>query len=119
MPAPGYPEGIAIRGKHVYVAGPTAFGITALAVIWRYNLESGAFTGQFPITFSNPNASMRGLSCITFGPDGKLYAIEPFVGVIRLNLDAANTQQIYSAFPPPPPTGALPNDLAFDNDGRL
>jgi len=33
-----------------------------------------------------------------FGPDGMLYVIEPFVGVIRMNLDAGNTQLVYSSF---------------------
>jgi hypothetical protein len=30
---------------------------------------------------------MSAASCAAFGSDGKLYVIEPFVGVIRMNLD--------------------------------
>jgi sugar lactone lactonase YvrE len=54
---------------------------------------------------------------VAFGPDGKLYVIEPFVGVIRMHLDPSNTQSVYAAFAP---TGSsLLNDLAFDDDGNL
>jgi sugar lactone lactonase YvrE len=60
---------------------------------------------------------MSAASCCAFGPDGRLYVIEPFVGVIRMNLDPGNTQSLYSSFTPPGPS--LLNDLAFDDDGNL
>ena len=119
VPSPGFPEGIATRGNRFYVSGPAAFGITDPSTVWAYDIGTGALEAAFPITIHNPAIPFRGLSCIAFGPDGKLYAIEPFVGVIRMNLDPANTQQLYAPFPPPPSTGALPNDLAFDGDGNL
>ncbi|MGH9721376.1 MAG: SMP-30/gluconolactonase/LRE family protein [Bryobacteraceae bacterium] len=119
VPAPGFPEGIATHGNRVYVSGPAAFGISTPPVVWAFDHKSKALVAQYPIQFSNPFVPMRGLSCIAFGPDGRLYAIEPFVGIIRMNLDQANTQDVYSAFPPPPPSGALPNDLAFDQAGNL
>ncbi|MCX6020900.1 MAG: SMP-30/gluconolactonase/LRE family protein [Chloroflexi bacterium] len=119
VPAPGYPEGIAVEGNRVYVSGPASFGITDPAKVWAYNRKTGALEATYPITISSPAVPFRGLSCIAFGPDGKLYAIEPFVGVIRMSLDHHNTQELYSAFPPPPASGALPNDLAFDKHGNL
>jgi sugar lactone lactonase YvrE len=119
VPAPGYPEGIAVRGGRVYVSGPAAFGLNQAPMVWAYDLKTKALVAQYPIKFMNQIAGMRALSCIAFGPDGKLYAIEPFVGIIRMTLDPGNTQEIYSAFPPPPQTGALPNDLAFDAYGDL
>jgi sugar lactone lactonase YvrE len=119
VPAPGYPEGIAVRGGRVYVSGPAAFGLTQAPMVWAYDLKTKALAAQYPIKPMNPYAGMRALSCIAFGPDGKLYGIEPFVGIIRMSLDQANTQEIYSAFPAPPQTGALPNDLAFDAYGNL
>lgn len=118
VPAPGYPEGVAVRGNRVYVSGPATFGLNVPPVVWEYDAQSGALLNQYPVTILNPFAGMRGLSCIAFGPDGKLYAVEPFVGIVRMELDAANTQSIYSAFPPPQgPT--LLNDFAFDDLGYL
>ena len=119
VPAPGYPEGVAIRGNRVYVSGPATFGFNVPPVVWEYDIANGKLLNEYPVTINNPYAGMRGLSCITFGPDGKLYAIEPFVGIIRMELDQANTQSVYAPFPPPPDTGALPNDLAFDDLGYL
>ena len=117
VPAPGYPEGIAVRGNRVYVSGPAAFGLTGAPYVFEYDLATGALTNQFEITFSNPFAGMRGASCLGFGPDNKLYVIEPFVGVIRMELNAANTQSVYATFPPSP--NSLLNDLAFDENGNL
>jgi sugar lactone lactonase YvrE len=119
VPLPGFPEGIATRGNKFYVSGPAAFGITDPAMVWAYDIKTGQPAGQFPVTIHNPFVPFRGLSCIAFGPDGNLYAIEAFVGIIRMHLDPNNTQELYSAFPPPPPSGSLPNDLAFDGDGNL
>jgi sugar lactone lactonase YvrE len=56
-------------------------------------------------------------SCGAFGPDGKLYVVEPFVGIIRMDLNPGNTQSIYAPFIPTGPS--LLNDLAFDDDGSL
>ena len=117
VPSPGLPEGIAVRGNRVYVSGPAAFYLTAPPMVWAYDLKSKALVAQYEIRFSNPLAGMRALSCIAFGPDGKLYAIEPFVGIIRLTLDPDNTQEVYSAFTPHGPS--LLNDLAFDGAGNL
>jgi hypothetical protein len=69
---------------------------------WAYDLRSGALEATFPITFTNPFLPIRALSRIAFGPDGKLYAIEPFVGVIRMHLDPNNTQELYSPASPLP-----------------
>lgn len=118
-PVSGFPEGIAIRGNRVYVAGPATFGLNTVPAVLAYDLKSKALVAQYPVTIANPYAGQRALSCIAFGPDGKLYVIEPFVGVVRMHLDKANTQEIYAPFPAPPPTGALPNDLAFDGAGNL
>ncbi len=117
VPAPGYPEGIAVRGHRAYVAGPASFGINVPPVIFEYNTDNGALTRQFPITISNPFAGMRAASCIAFGDDNKLYVIEPFVGIIRMDLNAANTQSVYATFPQNP--NSLLNDLAFDDAGNL
>lgn len=116
--APGYPEGIAVNGNTFYVSGPAAFGQPlGSAYVKAYDLKTGAFEANYPITITNPFAGMSGASCTAFGPDGDLYVVEPFVGIIRMGLDVANTQSIYSSFTPAGPS--LLNDLAFDDDGNL
>jgi hypothetical protein len=118
VPDPGFPEGIALRGDRVYVSGPATFGLNIAPEVWAYDRNSHEFVGSYPIQPLNPFVESRALSCIAFGPDGKLYAVEPFVGIIRLNLDPNNTQEVYSFFPAPSgPT--LLNDLAFDQEGNL
>jgi sugar lactone lactonase YvrE len=118
VPSPGYPEGIATRGNRFYVSGPATFGSpTGLAYVNAYDIKSGAAVTTYPITIANSDAGMSAASCAAFGPDGKLYVIEPFVGVIRMNLDPRNTQSVYSAFTPSGPS--LLNDLAFGEDGSL
>lgn len=118
VPAPGFPEGIVTRGDHYYVAGPAGFGLPLnSAAVHKFNLRTGALEATYPITITNPFAGMSGASCAVFGPDGKLYVIEPFVGVIRMSLDHANTQSVYAPFTPTGPS--LLNDLTFDEDGNL
>ena len=118
VPPPGYPEGIATRGNRFYVSGPATFGQPlGSAYVYAYDIKTGALEATYPITITNPFAGMSAASCIAFGPDGKLYVIEPFVGVIRMDLNPGNTQSVYAAFTPMGPS--LLNDLAFDDDGNL
>ncbi|HEX3084525.1 MAG TPA: SMP-30/gluconolactonase/LRE family protein, partial [Pyrinomonadaceae bacterium] len=116
--APGYPEGIAVRGNRFYVSGPATFGQPlGSAYVQAYDLKTSAFAATYPITITNPFVGMSAGSCAAFGPDGKLYVVEPFVGIIRMDLDPGNTQSVYAAFIPTGPS--LLNDLAFDDDGNL
>jgi len=116
--APGYPEGIAVNGNSYYVSGPATFGQPlGSAYVKAYDLKTGAFEANYPITITNPFAGMSAASCAAFGPDGDLYVVEPFVGIIRMGLDAANSQSVYSSFIPSGPS--LLNDLAFDDAGNL
>jgi sugar lactone lactonase YvrE len=82
-----------------------------------YDLKTGAFEAAYPITITNPFAGMSAASCAAFGPDGKLYVVEPFIGIIRMDLNPGNTQSVYAPFIPTGPS--LLNDLAFDGDGNL
>lgn len=116
--SPGFPEGIATRGNRFYVSGPAAFGQPlGSATVQAYDIRTGALEATYPINITNPFAGMSAASCAAFGPDGKLYVIEPFVGVISMNLDPGNGQSAYSAFSPTGPS--LLNDLTFDDDGNL
>lgn len=116
--SPGFPEGIAVRGNRFYVSGPAELGFPpGSAYVQAFDLTTGEPAATYPITISNPFVGMSAAVCANFGPDGKLYVIEPFVGVIRMDLDAANTQSVYATFPITGPT--LLNDLTFDGDGNL
>lgn len=116
--APGYPEGIAVRGNRFYVSGPATFGQPlGSAYVKAYDLKTGAFEANYPITITNPFAGMSAGSCAAFGPDGKLYVVEPFVGIVRMDLNPGNTQSVYAPFIPAGPS--LLNDLAFDGNGNL
>lgn len=118
VPSPGFPEGIAVRGNRFYVTGPAAFGQPpGSAYVNAYDLATGALETTYPITITNPYAGMSAGSCAAFGADGKLYVIEPFVGVIRMSLNPTNDQSVYAPFTPAGPS--LLNDLAFDSAGNL
>ena len=57
-----FPEGIAIRGKNVYVSGPARFGIFTPSVVLAYNRRTGRLVGTFPITLQDPDPTvMKGL----------------------------------------------------------
>lgn len=90
---------------------------TEAAFVQAYDIRTGALEATYPITITNPFAGASAASTAAFGPDGGLYVVEPFVGVIRMTLDPGNTQAVYSAFVPTGPS--LLNDLAFDDDGNL
>ncbi len=118
VPLSGFPEGIAVRGNSFYVSGPAAFGLPlGSAFVHKYDKQTGNLETTFPITLTNPMAGMSGASCIAFGPDGGLFVVEPFVGILKLDLDPANTQSVYAPFAPMGPS--LLNDLTFDEDGNL
>jgi sugar lactone lactonase YvrE len=118
VPGAGFPEGIAVRGNRFHVSGPAVIGAPlGSAYVHAYDSRKGTLETTFPITIVNPFAGMSAAACAAFGPDGKLYVIEPFVGVIRMDLDRNNTQSVYATFPPA--AQSLLNDLAFDEDGNL
>lgn len=118
VPFPGFPEGIAVRGNRFYVAGPAQFGMPpGSAYVNAYDIRTGVLERTYPITITNPFVGISGASCIAFGADGAAYVIEPFIGVIRMTLNANNDQSVYSAFVPAGPS--LLNDLAFDDAGNL
>ena len=61
--APGYPEGIAVRGNRFYVSGPATFGQPpGSAYVQAYDLKTGAFDTTYPITITNPFAGMSAAS---------------------------------------------------------
>ena len=130
---PGFPEGIAIFGQRVYVAGPATFGTAGgpPSVVLVYSGGSGRLLDVVPTQGENL-ALEHANSGVAFDRQGRAYVLNTQLGVYRLRRNG--TQEPYaSPFPdlpqcgvaPPPcsPTvfdgPALPNDLAFDAAGNL
>ncbi|HYP04863.1 MAG TPA: SMP-30/gluconolactonase/LRE family protein [Bryobacteraceae bacterium] len=126
VPFPGYPEGIVVANKKIYVSGPANFGVPGNFVpstIHVYDLESGAFLQD--ITIQGQPSGLHALSCITADNKGNLFVVDIQQGIVRVDAKTGE-QTIYAApfypnFPSQfnPPAPLLPNDLAFDKKGYL
>ncbi|MBC7912096.1 MAG: SMP-30/gluconolactonase/LRE family protein [Pyrinomonadaceae bacterium] len=132
---PGFPEGIAVKGNKVYVAGPASFDTagTPPSKVFAYDIKTGALERTYTIIGEQtqfPHAN----SCIAFDGDGRLYIVNLQLGIVRLNVGSGQ-QEIYAGpvpdiAPCPQPQGTpcsptaanappLPNDIAFDKHGNL
>lgn len=147
IPAPGFPEGIAVVDGTVYVTGPASFPGVLLGVggdaepggdasrIWTFDPETG--TPGETILFDGVETAEHGLANLAADSQGRLYvnALEPGLGVLRVEPASADITP-YAALPDIPPCGPtapappdcsptlldrppLPNDLAFHADGDL
>jgi len=126
VPFPGYPEGIAVHGRLVYVSGPAAFGVPGNAdasKIFAFDLDTGALVKT--ITVQGQTRFPKAISCIAFGEDDNLYVADEEQGILKIDVETGQ-QSVYaapffpvyaSAFNPPAPV--LLNDLAFDKHGNL
>jgi sugar lactone lactonase YvrE len=129
---PGFPEGIAVKGNKVYVSGPARFGTagTGPSTVVAYNRDTGALEATYTtqgeaLQFEHAN------SCIAFDGNGKLYVLNLQLGIYRLDTGSGQQEPYSTPFPDLPacdgnnapcsPTlfdaPALPNDIAFDEDG--
>lgn len=134
----GFPEGIAVRGDRVYVAGPATLG-TSLnnepSKVYEFNLADGALLRTIDIQGETVFGAEHANACVAFDGNGRLYVLNTQLGTLRLNLQA-NTQETYSPALPNDPICALglqkkpctptllnlpplANDLAFDDAGNL
>jgi len=123
---PGYPEGIAVHEGLVYVSGPAAFGVLGNFIpskIFAYDTDTGAL--EKTITIQGQPRPLNAISCIAFGEDDNLFAVDEARGILKINVETGQ-QSVYaapffpvfqSAFNPPAPL--LINDLAFDKNGYL
>ena len=132
---PGFPEGIAVNGDKVYVAGPASFDTagTPASKVFAYEVTTGELLRVYEIQgelTQFPHAN----SCIAFDGEGRLYVVNLQLGIVRIDLGSGD-QEIYApALPdlapcsqtqasPCSPTllnnPPLPNDLAFDQNGNL
>ncbi|HEX8845311.1 MAG TPA: hypothetical protein VF791_11735 [Pyrinomonadaceae bacterium] len=131
---PGFPEGIAVRGTKVYVAGPASFDTagTPPSKVFAFNTDTGELVETYTIQGEQlqfPHAN----SCIAFDGEGYLYVVNLQLGIVRIDTGSGQ-QQIYasplpdlqpcaSSSAPCSPTvldsPPLPNDIAFDAAGNL
>ena len=132
---PGLPEGIAVNGDKVYVAGPASFDTagTPASKVFAFDLKTGELLQTYEIqgeATQFPHAN----SCIAFDNEGRLYVVNLQLGIVRIDMGSGD-QEIYAgplpnllpcsetqsspcsptAFDAPP----LPNDIAFDSNGNL
>ncbi len=131
---PGYPEGIAVAGNRIVVAGPATFGTTGKgpSQVLAYNKTTGDLVKTYSIKGENLLAEHANSSLAIDGK-GRIYVLNTQLGVVRLSFDGA--QQTYSkpfpdlapcllvlpgtaCSPTPLDTPPLPNDIAFDEAGN-
>jgi len=132
---PGFPEGIAVNGDKVYVAGPASFDTanTPASKVFAYDSKTGELLRVYEIQgelTQFPHAN----SCIAFDAEGRLYVVNLQLGIVRIDL-GSGAQETYAAplpdlapcsetqSSPCSPTAInappLPNDIAFDGNGNL
>lgn len=132
---PGFPEGVAVRGGRVFVAGPATFGTTGgpPSAAMAFDRETGSLDRTYPMRGEDILAE-HASSSIAFDGSGRLYVLNTQLGVVRIDPET-NSQEIWgNPFPDLKPcspatpapcsptitdTPALPNDLAFDDAGNL
>src|SRR5215217_4304306 len=93
---PGFPEGIAVNGDKVYVAGPASFDTagTPASKVFAYDGKTGELLRTYEIQgelTQFPHAN----SCIAFDAQGRLYVVNLQLGVVRLDL-GSGAQEIYA-----------------------
>lgn len=139
VPAPGFPEGIAVKGDRVFVAGPATLG-TAInnqaSRVWEFSASTGALKNTFLTQGEQVFGAEHANSCLAFDGLGRLIVLNTQIGPYRLDPDTG----VQTPYAPPVPdlnpclptdgpqaactpttglTPPLPNDLAFDEQGYL
>lgn len=135
-PEPGFPEGIAVAGNRVYVAGAATFGTTGRgpSAVHAFDLRTGELEATYPVE-GEDLLREHANSSIAFAGDGRLYVLNTQLGIYRLTPGPGLQERYTVPFPdlvpcalpvvgpPCSPTvadaPALPNDLAFDETGNL
>jgi DNA-binding beta-propeller fold protein YncE len=131
VPAPGFPEGIAVKGNKMYVASPAQNGHKGAAHVFAFDINSGALLRDYPIPASDPITD-HGLVGVALDGSGRLYVADIQRGIVRLDLTTGQTAT-YAVIPDlhpctPLPLGPcsptltdrppFPNDIVFDSTGN-
>ncbi|HYH50383.1 MAG TPA: hypothetical protein VEG38_12630 [Acidimicrobiia bacterium] len=135
VPAPGQPEGLAVRGNVVYVGTHTSAVGNAggePSRLFRYNQATGRLIDAVTVQGQNVEA-VHGLVGMSFGPDGRLYVLDRdpprlLAFDVAVSPPAQSTFATFPALPrcsaaPSPcaptsnPGGAFPDALVFDAAG--
>lgn len=133
---PGFPEGIAVHGHHVYVSGPARFGTagTGPSAIQVYNRKSGELLDTIEVA-GEALAFEHALSNIAVDCSGRIYALSTQLGLIRFERQGSVWMQESYGDPLPdlPTCSAAPggacaptsvdyppivNDVVFDPAGN-
>lgn len=130
---PGFPEGIAVQGNRVYVAGPATSGTIGKppSRVVAFNTLTGAQVASYKAKGENVLAEHAN-SSIAFDGNGRLYVLNTQLGMYRLTPSTGKQEPYGDPFPDlspclvapapcspaPLPTPPLPNDLAFDATGN-
>src|SRR5688572_15255638 len=79
---PGFPEGIAVRGNHIYVAGPATFGTTGkpASAVLAFDRKTGALLERYDVVGEDVFAEHAN-SSIAFGADDQLYVLNTQLGM--------------------------------------
>lgn len=135
VPAPGFPESIAVRGSRAYVSTPSRAGTAGQgpSKILAFNSHSGKLVRTYDIQ-GETLALDHSLTNIAFDRSHRLYILSSQLGLIRLNLTTGAQEPYASPVPNLPPCsqvspgtpcsptvadGApLANSLVFDPAGN-
>ena len=134
-PSPGFPEGIAVHGHHVYVSGPARFGTagTGPSAIQVYDRKTGELVTTIEVE-GEVLAFEHALSNVAVDCEGRIYALSTQLGLIRFTQPGHDyVQETYGAPLPDLPTcpaapgsdcsptsvdfPPIPNDIVFDEKG--
>jgi hypothetical protein len=86
VPAPGFPEGMAVRGNRFYVAGQADLfnsNDTVPPTVFEFEIDSRALLRTFRMQGQNL-AFPHGASHLSFDGEGRLYVIDFQRGVVRI-----------------------------------
>ena len=124
---PGFPEGVAVHGKSVFVSGPARFGTagTGPSAIHVYDQKTGQLE-QTIFVQGEALAFEHALSNIAIDSDGRIYALSTQLGLLRFTKQGQSYQQSAYGAPlpdippvvPGPDFPPIPNDVVFDDDGN-
>ncbi len=120
---PGFPEGIAVNGNRVYVAGPARFGTAGEppSKVFAYDTDTGELVREYAMQ-GEDTTQEHANSCIAFDGAGRLYVVlaAPFAsGVSILDTDGTENARLVNPAGSPIFPYDSPANAAFNKHGSL